>query len=93
MKRWNLGNNVFCKPVKGMQGQNCYKLRTNSDNYMIEDKKFQEIINSSYVYQEIIKQHSKINEIYEKAVNPLRIVAYLDDNNNLHYISSFRHLV
>ncbi|WP_195839134.1 sugar-transfer associated ATP-grasp domain-containing protein [Anaerosalibacter bizertensis] len=89
MKRWNSGNDVFCKPIKGMQGQNCYKLRTNSDNYMIEDKKFHNIINGSYIYQEVIKQHSKINEIYESAVNPLRIVTYLDDDNNIHHISSF----
>lgn len=88
MKRWNPGRHVFCKPIKGMQGQNCYKLRTNSDNYMIEDEKFQSIINNDYVYQEVIKQHGKINEIYENAVNPLRIITYLDDNN-LHYISSF----
>lgn len=89
IKKWGEGRDIFVKPIYGKQGQNCFKLSTNTNNFKITDDIYRHIVNDCYIYQEIIKQHDVINEIYADAVNPLRIVSYIDDKNNLHFIASF----
>ena len=89
MKTWNDGKDIFMKPIGGTQGQDCHKLKIESNNFMIEDDKFDKIINNNYIYQEVITQHDEINKIYKDAVNPLRIITYLDEKENIHYITSF----
>lgn len=88
MKTWNDGRDIFMKPIGGTQGQDCHKLKFESE-FLVNDDRFRDIIKNNYIYQEVITQHKEINKIYQDAVNPLRIITYLDEQDNIHYITSF----
>jgi len=89
MKSWNNGRDIFMKPIGGRQGQDCHKLKVDSNNFVINDDEFKKIASNNYIYQEVIIQHEEINKIYKDAVNPLRIITYLDEKKNIHYITAF----
>lgn len=42
--------------------------------------------NKQYLIEEYIKQHHDLNRLYPKSVNSLRIISFLDDNNEIQII-------
>lgn len=78
---------LACKPQRGSQGQGFYKLSYQNGKYYLnhEEATEQQIIDilsdgeSQYFVTEYIKQHERINKIYDGAVNTLRIITFMRD--------------
>ncbi len=78
---------IFIKPDEGYGGFNSYKV--DLDNATEISKKICDSMNNyKYIFQEVIKQHSAIDNIYDKCVNSLRIHTYKDPKTDQIEITS-----
>ncbi|MFD0836303.1 sugar-transfer associated ATP-grasp domain-containing protein [Mariniflexile aquimaris] len=81
-------NKIFIKPIDGIGGFGCILLKKESletELNIFGDK----LLNNSYLHEEYIEQHDQINKIHPHAVNTLRMVHYIDRNQNVHILSTF----
>lgn len=84
-------HDLFCKPFSGMLGQGIFDLTTNNNSIFVngnsksreELQKYLFNKGGKLVCQERIKQHSKMNEIYSKSVNTLRIHTVITTSNEV----------
>ncbi|MCG2461184.1 hypothetical protein K8352_10530 [Flavobacteriaceae bacterium F89] len=81
-------NHLFLKPFSNKGGRGIFLL--DIDNLEVQlDENGDKILNSYYIHEEVIQQHSEINKIYSKSLNTLRITTYLDENGTLHFLDTF----
>ena len=75
---------IFIKSIKDKGGTGIFLLQ---EKYLEEQIKNigTIILNGSYIYQECLTQHSKINKIYDKSINTLRIDV-CTNNNDIPYL-------
>ncbi|TGV03932.1 sugar-transfer associated ATP-grasp domain-containing protein [Flavivirga rizhaonensis] len=78
---------IFLKPIDGIAGKGCILLKQETINNQI-DECAHALFNNSYIYQEYINQHHKINSIYSSSINTTRIITYTNDLNVIQVISS-----
>ena len=83
----NLETSIFLKPIIGMGGSGCFIINKENLNSQIE-KYGSTLLSNSYIFQDCIVQHQKINAINSKAVNTLRIIVYIDGKNIPRIVSS-----
>ena len=78
---------LFLKPISGIGGQGCMlinKLNLQDRIQLLSET----LLNSNYIFQEKIVQHSTINKIHSKSINTIRANTYLDTNGQPHLISA-----
>ncbi len=46
------------------------------------------LLNNSYIHQKVLVQHAEINKIHSESINSVRIVTYIDKNNDIHILSA-----
>ncbi|WP_353892595.1 sugar-transfer associated ATP-grasp domain-containing protein [Proteinivorax hydrogeniformans] len=61
---------LFIKPLAGAGGKRCFKI-DNLDN--IDPDIFSTLIDSTFIFQQLIKQNSQVSKIYPHSVNTLRV--------------------
>lgn len=83
-----LGNNqdMFCKPNVGFGGHGAFQLKTDHNNFYINNNKVQkedliEKLSCNYIFQERIHQHDKINEIHPSSVNTIRAITIIKNGS------------
>lgn len=85
----NKNKSVFAKPLDGIQGKGCFKINR---KLLENEKKISEmyitIVNSNYIFQETIIQHSALNNINPYSINTIRIDTYIDKNSTLEVMSA-----
>lgn len=79
---------LFLKPIEGYQGGGIFKV-TQSTNNQEYKKLFDKLSRKLYLHQEEIIQHKKINQIYNKSINTVRLETYIDTNGNVHFLGVF----
>ncbi|TGV03931.1 sugar-transfer associated ATP-grasp domain-containing protein [Flavivirga rizhaonensis] len=84
----NKTHTIFLKPIDGISGKGCILLKQETINNQI-DECAHALFNNSYIHQEYINQHHKINSIYSSSINTIRIVTYINKLNEIHVLSSF----
>ncbi len=71
---------LFCKENEGECGAGIFKLKISNNRLFIENKEItpQELENkikgAGYLFQEIVKQHPRMSELYSKSINSMRLV-------------------
>lgn len=78
---------IFAKPAGGGAGVGCFKFDS-SDVSTVCAKKGLDLLNSDYVYQEVIAQHPKMAELNPSSVNSLRIDTYRTDQGKVDVMSA-----
>lgn len=81
-------DSIFIKPIDGRQGTDCFKLKRENLNSEANDNIFNTILNGNFVFQETIKQHDDINQIYSGSINTIRIDTYTNDMREIHLLSA-----
>lgn len=79
---------IFIKPIDGIGGTGCMLLKKESIETQLNIYG-DNLLNASYLHEENIEQHQQINKIHPHAVNTLRMVHYIDKNQNVHILSTF----
>ena len=82
---------IFLKPVDGLQGKGCYKIGSDDlYNYQKINKLFKDILSAKYTYivQETIIQHSKLDVINPYSVNTIRIDTYIGESGDVEILSA-----
>jgi hypothetical protein len=83
---------VFVKKnVDSYGGKNIYKI-SSTDLPLNEEFKndiYNQVISSSYIYQNQIKQHTELDKINSSSINTLRIATYMDKAGNVEIFSAF----
>lgn len=75
----------MAKPISGQCGQGIEKI--NSNNWPSKNKLYLHLKETNQILlEQIIKQHEKINEIFNNCVNTIRIVTIVDLNDNIHIV-------
>jgi len=79
----------MAKPISGTCGKGILKI--NTKDYQSLDELYNFLIEKEHDFEleEIIIQHEKLNKIYAKAINTVRIVTILDDNSIPHVICAY----
>ncbi|WP_394749709.1 sugar-transfer associated ATP-grasp domain-containing protein [Spongiimicrobium salis] len=79
---------LFVKPIAGGKGANCYIFH--KDHIAEQVSALHPILSSgSFLYQDVIAQHSDINAINPNSVNTIRFNSYVDEQHKPHIISAF----
>jgi len=79
---------LFLKPIQGIGGFGCLVL--NPTNLIEQLNRYSRVLlKTSYIHETYIEQHSVINQIHPHAINTLRMVHYIDNQNNVHLLSTF----
>lgn len=77
---------LFIRPLSSLGGKGCFKLK--KDDISLESEyNFVEVLKGSFLFTELINQHPEINAIHDKSINTIRLITYIDDNNNVHIIA------
>ena len=79
---------IFLKPMDGIGGVGCFLLTSLNLDSQIKQHA-ETLLNNSYIHEYFIEQHEQINKIHPHAVNTLRMVHYIDKNQNVHILSTF----
>lgn len=84
----NARESIFLKPLTGIQGKGCFKIGIEDlENPQLVEEIFKALSASSYVIQDTIKQHHKINRIYPGSINTIRLDTYIKDNGKVEILS------
>lgn len=84
----NNGDGIFTKPLTGIQGKGCFKIKINDlENPQLVEELFNILSTSKYIIQETIKQHPAINKIYPGSVNTVRLDTYISGNGLVEILS------
>ncbi len=85
-KDFCLKNKKICiKPYNGSCGEGIEFIEINKNiNFKNLYKRLKK--EKKYVIEEYIKQHKSLNKLYPDSVNTLRIISFLDSNNNVDII-------
>lgn len=79
---------LFLKPIQGEQGNGMFLI--NIDTSLEEYQEiFNEMILTPYLHQEFIEQHDKVNEIFSKTINTIRLETYIDNKGNIHFLGVY----
>jgi len=78
---------MFIRPLSLQGGQDCFKLNLDDCDLKI-DTYYNHLIFGSFVCSEVIKQHPEINKIYDKSINTIRILSFIDKEGNVMLISA-----
>ncbi|MBN4070478.1 hypothetical protein JYT76_02240 [Olleya sp. AH-315-F22] len=81
-------SSVFLKPTQGRKGfgiilLNEVTIREQSSQVL------EALINNSYIHQEVVIQHSKVNMIHHKTINTIRIETFIDRKGKIHILGAF----
>lgn len=80
--------NLFCKPIDGIRGENIFVLHKNS-YCKIADSLIDLLLSKAFIFQELIQQHEDLRRINQSSVNTLRIVTYKNEKNEIEVLSGF----
>lgn len=80
------GNEIFLKPVTGHQGRGCIRIvRDMSRN---ELKKYHDIVKrESYIFEQVVDQHSSLQNIYAGSINTVRVLSGILENGKIEIFS------
>ncbi|MBP7507721.1 MAG: hypothetical protein KA807_07870 [Prolixibacteraceae bacterium] len=85
-------DSIFIKKIYSSSGgRSILKLFRNQISADFENlhKLFSEVINSEYLFQETIKQHSELNKLNSSCLNTIRIDTFIDSDGKIDVISAF----
>jgi glutathione synthase/RimK-type ligase-like ATP-grasp enzyme len=72
-------NKIICKIPEGTGGKGIQVISINKKTNI--DKLYNKLIKDGLILvEEYLVQHEKMNELYDKSVNTLRVITFLDDN-------------
>lgn len=76
----NFNGKLFCKPLNGECGNGVFILEISSGDILIDGNPSTSIelayrlLGHNYILQQIIRQHHRMSELYDRSINSLRIV-------------------
>jgi hypothetical protein len=76
-------NSLFLKHHAELGGVGCYLLKKQDLSNTIQ-KIGPILLSGSFIHQETVQQHTKINEIYAPSLNTIRFETYIDNDNKKH---------
>ncbi|PPA69510.1 sugar-transfer associated ATP-grasp domain-containing protein [Jeotgalibacillus proteolyticus] len=80
---------IFVKPVDGEAGKHTFKFDRGPISLFKLTELYRLLDKESFIFQETVIQHHKINEIYPNSLNTLRIHTFLDKKtNNVEIVSA-----
>ncbi|NNE76891.1 MAG: hypothetical protein HKN31_07435, partial [Pricia sp.] len=71
---------IFFRPLALNGGSGCFKLARDSFSQQLE-KEYENLMDGDFTHTETIQQHHRINEMYSKSINTLRILTHFDKGN------------
>lgn len=80
-------SNIFLKPQEKKGGKGIISLSKTNFKEILKDWS-NTIINGAYIFEEKIVQHQKIDQIYPKSINTLRINTFIDNSNTAHFLTT-----
>ncbi len=78
---------LFVKSLCGYGGKNVHVLTSSNLEFLL-NKIGDELLENSFIHQKSIFQHEKINKIYSKSINTLRMDTYIDKNGKTHVLGT-----
>lgn len=78
----NKVDQVFIKPLDELGGKNCFLFNGLCEEYITQ-------LPTNVLFQEVIKQNEKINEIYPYSINTIRIYTFKNVSGDVSIISAF----
>ncbi len=78
---------IFFRPLALNGGQGCFKLDRDGFSQQL-GVQYENLLKGDYTHTEAITQHPDIDDIYEKSINTLRILTYID-GENVDVVSAF----
>lgn len=78
---------MFIRPLSLEGGVGCFKLNLNNCKSKV-DYHYEDFLAGSFVCTEVIKQHPEINNIFDKSINTIRMLSFIDKDNNIRLISA-----
>lgn len=85
----NEENNIFMKPMDGIQGKGCYRININDlDNKEKTEELFKNILSSNYIVQDTIKQHPAIDRINPYSINTIRVDTFIKQDGTVEILSA-----
>jgi hypothetical protein len=88
----NISESLFIKKTYGSYGgDNVYKvfIEEFERDTAMTSQLFNEVINSSYLFQETIKQHSEMNKLNPSCVNTLRLESFISKDGSVELINGY----
>ncbi len=82
----NLEKKLFLKPLDSVGGKGVLLLNKQTLEAQV-DKYLTDLLNNSFLHQEVIKQHEDINKVYSKSINTLRIETYINNEYEIKILS------
>lgn len=74
----NYIDQIFVKPSDGLGGTDCFLYKKIKNGPMPVANN--EMLHSNFIFQEVIKQHEIVNEVYPHSINTVRIYTLRDGN-------------
>ncbi len=80
--------NIFIKPLAQYGGTGCFKINKNNLKDSVEHYS-KNMIGIGCIHEEVIHQHEDINKIHKNCINSVRLLTYIDQNNNTNIIVAY----
>ncbi len=84
----NKKESIFIKPFSDQGGKDCYILHHNTLKEQLQRLQSQ-LLNNSFVFQEVIPQHPKVNAINPGCINSIRFNSFINKEGNVEILSAF----
>tara|TARA_R110002049_G_scaffold116271_4_gene268726 strand:- start:106 stop:1152 length:1047 start_codon:yes stop_codon:yes gene_type:complete len=78
---------LFLKLLDAVSGKGAILLDKKRLNTQLE-RYGDALLNNSYIHQKVLVQHAEINKIHSESINSVRIITYIDKNNDIHILSA-----
>ncbi|HET8735385.1 MAG TPA: sugar-transfer associated ATP-grasp domain-containing protein [Pricia sp.] len=71
---------IFFRPLSLRGGRGCFKIDRENFSQQLRAE-FENLLNGDYTHTEVIHQHCDIDRIYDKSINTLRILTFMEGDN------------
>lgn len=72
---------IFVKPALGAGGANIFELTRENLDESVLSAAHEKIVKTSYIFQERVCQHSKLDAVYAGSVNSMRVMTWMQGNS------------
>lgn len=79
---------VFLKPMEGEGGNGCFKISRNTLTNLNETV-YRSLMEECYIFQAVVEQHPKINQMHFGCINTLRLETFKDKSGEIHLLGAF----
>lgn len=85
----------FCKEVNGESGKGAFCLKAENGRLLDRDKEIslnelrERVGNATFIIQEKLKNHPDIDAVYDKSLNTIKLITFLNDDGTVDFFDAF----